>query len=396
MKLCWGRKRYLLPVERQRPMFEERPVQFPTWEKWSCTKTDTESRSTLLSHQWYEVEARREKEASEARVILVSFLGNRADTIRKVLARDRFVSIGTLPNVNFFKMYRDAKQETSVCSRTTRLKNNQVKNRERVFNPQNGGKRRQRCCSSTLRQASIREKKGPSRGKISRKSSSAKSLRYEIWGQISRRDWKTTAMRPKQSMEPCQHSAHPRKKWVLPAASTKEPEEREFAVGSRAKYAYGQQERLWHCWVGPWGHRDILRRWWRSMARCKPVKKRRYMSSNWHFSWRVCFFKKHPQSFHSGSSARIMGILTTGPAVRNHISPKMANGSIAILRTTYPSLSQACRRVPPETERDRERRQSKRDRERETRQDKRRRYKTRRQEKMKEERREKKRREKKR
>ena len=38
----------------------------------------------------------------------------------------------------------------------------------------------------------------------------------------------------------------------------------------------------------------------------------------------LCFLKKHPQFFRSGSSAKIMGILTTGPAVKNRISPKMA------------------------------------------------------------------------
>ena len=35
-------------------------------------------------------------------------------------------------------------------------------------------------------------------------SSSGKALRCEIWGQISGRDWKTTAMRPQQGVEPCQ------------------------------------------------------------------------------------------------------------------------------------------------------------------------------------------------
>ena len=37
---------------------------------------------------------------------------------------------------------------------------------------------------------------------------------------------------------------------------------------------------------------------------------------------KLCFLKKHPQFLHSGSSARIMGFLTTGPAVKNHFSPK--------------------------------------------------------------------------
>ena len=46
------------------------------------------------------------------------------------------------------------------------------------------------------------------------------------------------------------------------------------------------------------------------------------MSNNWTYSSLVCFLKKHPQFFLSGSSARIMGTRITGPAVRNHISPK--------------------------------------------------------------------------
>ena len=47
LKWRWKRKRFLLSVERKRPGFEGTPVQFPAWEWWSCTKTDTESRSTL-------------------------------------------------------------------------------------------------------------------------------------------------------------------------------------------------------------------------------------------------------------------------------------------------------------------------------------------------------------
>ena len=47
--------------------------------------------------------------------------------------------------------------------------------------------------------------------------------------------------------------------------------------------------------------------------------------------------------FHVGqvhaSHTRIMGKLTTGPAVKNYISPKMAGTSIAIYRTSYHSLS---------------------------------------------------------
>ena len=42
------------------------------------------------------------------------------------------MSVGILPNVNFTKLKRDAKQVTSVCSCTTRLKNNQVRSPEKA------------------------------------------------------------------------------------------------------------------------------------------------------------------------------------------------------------------------------------------------------------------------
>ena len=70
------------------------------------------------------------------------------------------------------------------------------------------------------------------------------------------------------------------------------------------------------------------------------------MSNNWIYSSKLCFLKKHPQFFHSGSSARIMGIFTTGSAVKNHISPKMARELIAICQTKCHSQSLVYRRVP--------------------------------------------------
>ena len=72
----------------------------------------------------------------------------------------------------------------------------------------------------------------------------------------------------------------------------------------------------------PRGHRGVRRRWWRPTARCKQEKKQQCTSKNWTYSWRLCFLKKLPQLFLSGSSVRIMGIPTTGPAVKNHVSPK--------------------------------------------------------------------------
>ena len=135
----------------------------------------------------------------------------------------------------------------------TRLKNNQVESRKMVYNPQNGksddksvvvvvkivqlgcvsqdsepselpkslnwsiGKnprhevfgpiRGVRFTQSTLREASIREKKVPSLEKIQVKNPHQHSpYATKICGQISGTDWKTTAMRPKQGMTPCQNT----------------------------------------------------------------------------------------------------------------------------------------------------------------------------------------------
>ena len=97
---------------------------------------------------------------------------------------------------------RAAKPGKSVCSRIIRLMNNKTKSQRKAVKKKKR-KRRQECsgccesCTtiekalgsiqkerftqSTLRQASILEKKGPSLGKIqSQTSSSAKSQRHEI------------------------------------------------------------------------------------------------------------------------------------------------------------------------------------------------------------------------
>ena len=66
--LSWKRKLYMLPVEIKRPVFEGRPVEFPAWEYRSCTKTDTESRSTLWASKYTRSKFVVKTEASEAEV----------------------------------------------------------------------------------------------------------------------------------------------------------------------------------------------------------------------------------------------------------------------------------------------------------------------------------------
>ena len=101
----------------------------------------------------------------------------------------------------------------------------------------------------------------------SQTSSSAKSQRYEIWRQTSRRDRKTTAMHPWQSMESCpkyiqvqkqgqDYVLLARRKWVLPAASTKEPKEREFVVDSGASMHMVSKKTWTLMSWRPWRHRE--------------------------------------------------------------------------------------------------------------------------------------------
>ena len=63
------------------------------------------------------------------------FFDNRADIIWKVLARDRFVSIGILPSVNFTQQNRAVKPGISVCSRIIRLMNNRTKKPKKAAIP---------------------------------------------------------------------------------------------------------------------------------------------------------------------------------------------------------------------------------------------------------------------
>ena len=79
---------------------------------------------------------------------MVPFFDNRADIIWKVLARDRFVNIGILPNDNSIKLNRAAKLGISVCSRITRLMNNPTKSQIKATIPQKKSKRREECCGS--------------------------------------------------------------------------------------------------------------------------------------------------------------------------------------------------------------------------------------------------------
>ena len=193
----------------------------------------------LLSQPYHEVEVCRRKEVSKAKVTMVPSSDNRADIIWMVLARDRLVNIGILPSVNFTKQKRVAKPVISVCSRIARLMKNQTKSQRNAIIPTKEEKATTRCCGrcencttivmdsqrgkqalgkpdakslgtdskGTVHSAYATSSKYPGKERTiawkntSQSSSPPKSLRYEIWGPVPWRDWKTTAMRLKQGME---------------------------------------------------------------------------------------------------------------------------------------------------------------------------------------------------
>ena len=125
---CWRRKRFQANGKETSAVSSMRVTIVHKNRTWKPPR--------LLSHQCRKVVVCQGKEVSEAKGNRVWFFDNRAYTNWKVLVRNRFVSIGILPSVNSTKQKRVVKQEISVCSRITRLTNNQPKGRKRTTIPQ--------------------------------------------------------------------------------------------------------------------------------------------------------------------------------------------------------------------------------------------------------------------
>ena len=199
----------------------------------------------LLSQPHHEVEACRGREASEAKVTMGPFFDNRADIIWEVPVRDRHVNVGIRPSANSIKHETVCKAgdkclfpHYKVDEQTNKKPNTSYFPKRRESDDKNavaivksvpqlgcvsqdsdalvsqGGKSEGKPDAKSLDTNTIHSVNATSSeylGKertiawknTSQKSSSAKSPRYENWGLVPGRDWKTTAMCPKQGMEPC-------------------------------------------------------------------------------------------------------------------------------------------------------------------------------------------------
>ena len=125
-------------------------------------------------------------------------------------------------------------------------------------------------------------------------------------------------------------------KWVLPSALAREPEERECAVDSGTSVHTVSEKDLHSAELETTRTlRSPMTVMSANGARCEQEKKRQCMSKNWTYLSKLCFFKKLPQCFHWGNSAKNTGTRITGKAVKIHISSKMARELVAVYQTMY-------------------------------------------------------------
>ena len=134
---------------------------------------------------------------------------------------------------------------------------------------------------------SIRENKGPSLGKLQVKIPHQRSpyaMKFEDRSQVETerqqrcargKAWNLAKNIYKLKEKDKTTFYSPSEERVLPAASTKEPEEREFVVDSAGACMHLVSEKETPTLLSwrQWGHWEVRRRWWRPTARCKQEKK---------------------------------------------------------------------------------------------------------------------------
>ena len=209
--------------------------------------------------------------------------------------------------------------------------------------------RRVRFTRAALRQANIRDNKGPSLGKNQVKSSHQRDLRKRPQDK-SDAPAETRGNLPRTSL-----ISQKRKesyilfafRWVGFAGRIhKKNGGKRFCGGLRSKHAYGQQDRPWLCRIG--NRKDLKKSDDGGNSQRRGANKRRsnFVCQGIGFIRDSNASRRYTgSSFTRKNSAKITGIITIGPVVRYHISSKIAERSIATQRTTYPSLSLVYRQV---------------------------------------------------
>ena len=130
----------LLPVERKRPVFVRRPLQFPPRHPRSCAKTRHLSRDRSVSR----------KRSIRGKSFHGSILRQPGRYYLKGTCTRTSCEYWHPPECQFFflkKKKRVVRLETSVCFRTTRLMNNQIKKPKKEQHPKKKRQGRQERCA---------------------------------------------------------------------------------------------------------------------------------------------------------------------------------------------------------------------------------------------------------
>ena len=210
-----------------------------------------------------------------------------------------------------------------------------------------------------FKQVSIREKKGPSLGKIQVKIPHQRSLhamKFEDRSQEETEKQKRCARSKacnlaknidKLKVKEKATFYSPAEDRVLPAASTKEPEDREFVVDSGASMLLVSKRDLnsaeLECMRTSRSPTTVMT----ANDEVRTKKEATVYVKQLDLFVKVMFLEETPANLSLRKlCVRILGILTTGPAVKNHISPKRARKLTAIYQTLCHSLSLVYLRVP--------------------------------------------------
>ena len=128
----------------------------------------------------------------------------------------------------------------------------------------------------------------------------------------------------------------PAEEWVLPVVETKDPEEREFVVDSGASSHMVSKKDLNSSELETMRTSRSPSTVMTANGEVQTREEATVYVKQVDLFVKVMFLEeRHLQFFHSGSSSSIMGFHTTGPAVKKHISPKMARELIAISQTMH-------------------------------------------------------------
>ena len=269
----WRRKRYLLPVERKRQVFEGRPVQFLAWEYRSC-KTDTKSRHTFWAILVTRSKCVEEKSSIRGKSNHGAILRQPCRYCLKGTCTRWLCDYWHPPECQFCKTESGCKAGDKCLFPNHKVDEQPNKSPNRAAIPTKKEKAKTKvlqllrktvpqlgCVSqdsdALVSQRGKRFRGNPVQkvlgsirkviGKIQVKPQHQRSpYATKTRGSVPWGDWKTTAICARSKAWNLAKNINklkandkatffsPAEKWVLPSASAREPEEREFVVDSGA------------------------------------------------------------------------------------------------------------------------------------------------------------------